>query len=655
MFGNLTVQIPNVNCNKCDEGKCKECSNPENCWCERYNHEIPQSHCQHCKDENCDNCLFPDRCRCAYYKHGNDLRIGVKVDNSKVINDDLGSLNHDIALEEICKSKLDFIDKEKQVFLYLVTKLQIINRTELVKKCQDVLFSNIKKFDKDDSKMLLSTLQSKEVFTEIKNTAYELGCLGKSILLDRKQTTEVAYWILGRYSIKRIELTGDLLFFNDRFLQKDAEFLIRRSARECLIESTNGDMNEIVKYIEDKSQIITFDDIANHSHLKCLLNGTYNIKTGKFVKGFSKDNIILQQIPHNYNSKSKYLKIDKVVSQIISDKIDKQMFYDAVSLCLNPYNGINFCYGGIGRSGTGKNQLVDLVTLTLGSENCTHTPIHLLSTDLTLQKESAYGMCNFDPDLNDENINHLETIKKWVTQDPFTGRGIYGHLTTYRPMSRLMFMANELFELPNNKDADAIYDRVYLAKLDNRFRHTGKEKKNVMQNTATDDELDGFITYLLKNATWILKHQKTHYPLKPNQTKNIWNLFGNRIKNFFEKFFVVGSTLKMPKGAVFDKWLHHALENQYPANDRKKFFELFDEIVGTAPMNTRIGNEQVYAYSGFALKTDEERKKESQMKIKRVSYKCNLCSVTYHTNEPLEKLRRFHKESYADHLIIENI
>jgi phage/plasmid-associated DNA primase len=446
-----------------------------------------------------------------------------------------------------------------------------------------------------------------------------------------------------------------LLFFNDKYYANDAESLIRREARKCLINSTNGDMNEIVKYVEDTSEIITHEAIENHAHLKCLLNGTYNIKSGKFVEEFSRDNIILQQIPRNYNESLKWDEIDKLTTQIISDKIDRQMFYDTISLCLHPYNGVYQQWGGVGIQGSGKGQLEVLVSTTLGKKNCSHTPIHRLATDMTLQKECAYDMCVFDTEVSDQSVAHLDTIKKWVTQDPFTGRGIYGHKTTFRPSSRLMFTTNELFELPNNIDADAIYDRTYLAQLNNRYRHTDNEIKNVMKKTATDDELDGFITYLLKNATWIAKHERTHYLLKPKDTRDIWNIFGNRIKNFFKKYFEIGASKKTPKQEVHNKWLHHALETGFGANDKKKFFALFDEIVGTAPMNTRIGNDQVYAYAGFGLKSSEEINEGTQVKIEKISYKCNDCEITYNTTEPLLRLRAFHREFYPNHLIIVDI
>ncbi|MBL7002271.1 MAG: hypothetical protein ISR80_05920 [Nitrosopumilus sp.] len=560
-----------------------------------------------------------------------------------------------VDLDTICDLNLSVQETELRIMLYLIKEKKIINRNELVEKCEQTIFLKRKDIGKITAKELHFVLETKEVFTAMKNIAYELGVAGKPILLEKKQTTEVAYWVLGKFAIKRIDLTGDVLFFNGQYYDTHAEALIRRSARDCLVNSSNGDMNEIWNYVKDISKVISFEDIMLFSHIVVLLNGTYNIKTGEFVEEFSKENIVLQQVPHDYNPSAKYDDIEKIVSQIISDKKDKQMFYDAISLCFHPYNGVNMQYGGVGIAGTGKNQLVDLIRLALGSENVSGARIQDIANDATTQKDCAFKMANVDADLNDASVQQIDTIKKWVTQDPMSGRGIYERMTTYRPSSRLIFMANELYEISNSDDASAIYDRTYLGKLNNRVRHTKKEVKNVMQKTATKTQLEGIIFYLLQNATWIAKHEKTHYAINPQETKNTWNLFGNRLQMFYDKYFIASASAKTEKGKVFDKWLHHALENNYQVKDKRTFYEMFDEIVGTYPMKTRINDDQVYAYSGFRLKSNDELKNETQMKLKLTSFKCDKCDVKYTTNEPLELLRRFHKESFPNHLIIEVI
>ncbi len=446
----------------------------------------PKINCKECLGDRHETCLNPETCRCAdpEYNHGikkESLKDGVKVKKSTEesraqLLKDAQDIHTGQEIDQIIKSCFGDNNRCKYTLLFLIEKKKIISRSELDKIIIDSFERNELEFHyKELIKTITFVFNSNEVFTVLKNTAYELGEEGISILLDRKQTTEVAYWILGKFSIKRIDLTGDLLFFNGKYYEKNAEILVRRHSRECLIDSTNGDMNEIVKYVEDKSNIITFDEIAKSAHLKCFLNGIYNIKTGEFNKEFSKENIILQQIPHNFNTKAKWKKIEKVVSQILTNEKDKQMFYDQISLCLHPYNGVDMQYGGIGQAGTGKNQLVDLVILTLGSENVSDASIHSIANDMTIQKDVAYKMANIDGELSSESIKHIDTIKKWITQDPFTGRGIYEHSTTFRPSSRLFFMANELYEIPNSDDADAIYDRTYLAKINNRFRHTKKQ------------------------------------------------------------------------------------------------------------------------------------------------------------------------------------
>ncbi|MBL7015238.1 MAG: hypothetical protein ISR79_02610 [Nitrosopumilus sp.] len=565
--------------------------------------------------------------------------------------DELDGVNPDT----ICALNLPVQETVTRIMLYLIKKEKIINRNELIEKCSNIIFLKRRDIGKIPPKDLNFVLDSKQVFTEMKNIAYELGFTGTPILLEKKQNTEVAFWLLGRYAIKRIDLTGDVLFFNDQYYQNNAEVLIRRKARECLVNSSNGDMGEIWNYVKDISKIISFEDIMKYSHITVLLNGTYNIKTGEFIDEFSKDNIVLQQIPHNYNPSTKYDEIDKVVNQIVSDKKDKQMLYDAISLCFHPYNGVNMQYGGVGIAGSGKNQLVDLIRLSLGSDNVSGARIQDIATDATTQKDCAFKMANVDADMSDASVQQPDTIKKWTTQDPMSGRGIYERMTTYRASSRLFFFANELYEMSNSDDATAMYDRTYLAKLNNRVRHTDKEVKNIMQKTASKDELEGFVFYLLQNATWIAKHEKTHYSINPQDTKNTWNLFGNRIQMFYEKYFVVSASDKTESRVVFDKWLHHALENNFQVKDKKKFYEVFDEIVGTYSMKTRIDNEQVYAYSGFRLKSNEELKNETQTKLEQTSFKCDKCDTTYNTVEPLEKLRRFHKESFPNHLIIEVI
>ena len=62
--------------------------------------------------------------------------------------------------------------------------------------------------------------------------------------------------------------------------------------------------------------------------------------------------------------------------------------------------------------------------------------------------------------------------------------------------------------------------------------------------------------------------------------------------------------------------------NDYKAKDKKKFKEIFDEIVGNSPTKTsKVSDGQrseFYAYSGFRLLRDEEINEKSQVLLGEV-------------------------------------
>jgi phage/plasmid-associated DNA primase len=462
-----------------------------------------------------------------------------------------------------------------------------------------------------------------ENFQCIKNISYALGVKGAKIKFEKSQLEESGEWIKGNNFIKRIEITGDLLFFNGKYYERNAEALIRRFARQIIEKCKTSDVTEVVRYIEDTCKIITWRDIEHSIHMKCMKNGLYDIKNGIFSTKFSPDYIILGQIPHNYNEDSSFKEIDEIVTTLLPRAIDKQSFYDFISSCMHPYTGIDYQFGTVGVSGTGKSQLGTLAKMTLGEDNCNDAKIHDLAKDQTMQKSAAFYMLNYDDDLNDQSIKQIDVIKKWVTQSSFTARGIYEQPVTFRPMSRLMFSANDLYEVPNHDDAEAIYDRTYLVRIDKKFRHQSAEIKNVMQKIANEPQLDGFITYLLKNATWMAEHEKYHHPISVKLVESIWNTFGNRISEFKKKWIVMDATYRLDANDPYNKWSEYCIKNNFKSKTKKEFKDIFDELVGNIPTKTRKSQPgdsetvEIYAYTGFRLKNEYEIEKEEQNPITR--------------------------------------
>ena len=566
---------------------------------------------------NCKECLIgnhekcsDEKCLCKTDNHGvkiSTLKDGVKAvdvvdsDNSKWDSDRL----NDLLDNGIGTNTPEYMMPE--IVKLLVTVRKIISKISIKSILKDLCIR--KGYAADLDGWVEIAWSDSDMFSKLKQICFETGKNRDYILFESGQLIEVAWYLMGRYHIKRIELNGNMLFFNDRYYESNAEQLIRRNARGLLIKSKNGDMNEVVKMVEDSCKVITWKDIEQHTHLKCLKNGVYDIKSGIFVEDFSPDNIILNLIPHNYDEMTNFNEINKIVSEIITDKRDRQSYYDSLSTSLHPYTGIDFQFGGVGQAGTGKSQICELSIMVLGEDNVSASPIHLIASDLTTQKDVAFKFLNIDMDMSNENIKNIDVLKRWITQDKFTARGIYEHNTTFRPMARLCFMANDLYEIANIDDAEAIYERTHIIRIDKKFRGTENQIRNVFRKVATEDQLNGFVTYLLKNATEIFNLQRIHHPMSLNSVKDIWNIFGNRVKEFFETWCVKGE-FREDQNDVWNRWISFANLKNYQIKDKKKFHPIFDEIVGNTPTKTRIGSgedsKQVYAYQGFRLLRDEE-------------------------------------------------
>lgn len=450
-----------------------------------------------------------------------------------------------------------------------------------------------------------------EKFQIIKKKCHELGILEKPIIFDKDQIAEAGEWVKGRHRVKKLGLTGEIIYFNERHYDRDSKEFISRVSAQCLTSHNNNSIKEVVGYIERTSEIIDNDSIKKHAHLKCLLNGTYNIKTGKFVESFDPNNIILNLIPHNFDEDASYEEIKRIVSEIIISEQDRQQYYDFGSICLHPYTGIDFQLGLVGIPGAGKGQLGILYNITFGSDNVSDATIHSIAHDDTIQQDVAYDFLNIDQDMSSQSIGDVGVLKKWITQDMFRGRAIYVHSIKFQPSARLMFVANGLYEISKVEDALAMYERTILLKLNQKFRHEKGEIKRIVEK-IDGREFDGFITYLLKNATEIFEMQGIHYPQSTAETERIWNEHGNDVRKFVEKWVERGN-FKTHSGEFWNRWQEHANDNAIAIKGRNQFYEAFDDIVGQEAISIRDGIDSYHGYFGLRVRSYDELTEQKRL------------------------------------------
>jgi len=497
---------------------------------------------------------------------------------------------------------------------FFVTELEIINRHVIFSKFgQWVKEHELDLKPREITAIIDSVWKDYDIFTKIKQIAFNLGHNKKTILLASGQAIEAGEYLKALFHIKKIELGGRLIWFNGKcYSLTFAEELIRRESRKCFLDCKNKDIGEVVGYITDSAEIISQQTIEEYTHLICCPNGVYNIKTGEFTTKFNPDNVIIRQLLHDYDETQDFVECKKTIENILPDEQERSIFYDFGSCCLHPYNGMCYQTGVINDPGSGKTQLGLWLELVLGSDNVSHTAIHKIACDPTTQIKVTESLLDIDDDVSEADLKQIDILKRWNDQSKFTDREIFAKPVTFRPMARLLFFGNKIYEIPNDKDAQAIYDRTQLLKgTPKKFRHSKDEVKDIIRKQATKEELSGALTFLLKNATEIWDRQNYSQPLTTQEVESIWMDYGNKVRQFICKYLIREKDSKVGKGELLEHWKMFAYQNQFAEGTYFSFYRKIEQITGEKTIHTRgPKGKQFYAYPNYRLKTSEELERE---------------------------------------------
>jgi len=330
----------------------------------------------------------------------------------------------------------------------------------------------------------------------------------------------------------------------------------------------------------------------------------YNIKEGKFYETFNANWIVTNKIPHNFVYTDNVNL--KIIEDIISDPKEFSVFMDFLSICLYPDIGIYFMVIFLGGGGTGKKQLATFAKSLLGRDNVTNFTIHDIVFDTTDQIIASRSMLNIDEDMSESEIKEITVILKWVTRDPFSGRGIYSLPINFIPLSRLMANTNKLFDIPDEQHAEPLYDRTHTIILKKKFRKTDKEISDIVKKTYSYSDYDKLITKLLKNAHKLYKSQNVEFRHTTIQEENIWNEFGNWLGQFVKKRMIKMPDSKVAAHNVWLAWSDFADIHDIPIGSPRKFYKKFELVANVDMANVKINETRMSGFYGIRLLNDEE-------------------------------------------------
>lgn len=528
--------------------------------------------------------------------------------------------------DEVDLEKLEYLDTKdpndvfigaQKIIYHMIKQQKIIDKNKILEKLLKWMtqFSaeKIGMDGKDCVKLINNVFLEYKIFDVVKNIARDKGIDKIQIRLAPDQYIETAEWMISRYHIKRMELDGVMIYFDGQCYSFKSEAFIYSQINTCLPFADSKIVKQIFSYIKRNAPVVNSDVLEQWNHIKCLDNGMYDIKEGKFYETFNAEWIVTNKIPHNFVYTDEINL--KIIEDIISDPKEFSVFMDFLSICLYPDIGIYFMVIFLGGGGTGKKQLATFAKSLFGRDNVTNFTIHDIVFDTTDQIIASRSMLNIDEDMSESEIKEITVILKWVTRDPFSGRGIYSQPINFIPLSRLMANTNKLFDIPDEQHAEPLYDRTHTILLKKKFRKTDEEISDIVKKSYNDGDYDKLITKSLKNAHKLYKSQIVEFRHSTQEEENIWNEFGNWLKQFVKKRMIKIPDVKVAAHSVWLAWNDFADLHDIPVVSPRKFYKKFEVVANVEMANVKVDELRRSGFYGIRLLTDEEITDIEQEKI----------------------------------------
>lgn len=200
------------------------------------------------------------------------------------------------------------------------------------------------------------------------------------------------------------------------------------------------------------------------------INGMLDAKSMKLYQ-HSPDYMSVNQIPLEYIPGE----IDKdgisyqFIESLIPDEDDREMFLQFCGLCLTKDTSPQKSLYMIGGGGTGKSTTINMVCNVIGADNI---------SGLSLQdiNKRFYPTClagklmNACADIPSAKMDTVDIIKKIIGEDVIMGEYKGGKTFFFRSYAKLMFSANKLPKVYDDK-TDAYYRRLMILEIRKKAKH----------------------------------------------------------------------------------------------------------------------------------------------------------------------------------------
>lgn len=390
----------------------------------------------------------------------------------------------------------------------------------------------------------------------------------------------------------RFDERNEIYFYKDGIYIPEGRTYIKEIVRNYLGKDYTEQIgNQVVSKIEADT-FIDQQELLKPKNINeiCVLNGILNLKNKELLP-FSKDKIFFSKIQAKYDPNLKCEKIDKFLSEVLTDDNDKKTIYEIVGFCLYREYFIEKAVMMLGGGRNGKGKTITLMKKLLGEQNFTGIPLQKLEAGDFKEIELHGKLANLGGDISNYPLKDTAKFKGLTGRDTITASKKFKNDVSFENYAKMIFATNNL---PKTYDlTDGFFSRwVYinfpytfkplkeyeeLIKKDEKL----KEKIRVMdpnriESIMCDEELSGFLNEALNGLHRLWENNDFTSSKSSEDTKAWWIRNSDSFLAFSIEMLETADTEMeyIKKDVLRKKYQTFCKEHRLPPEGDKHIFEI---------------------------------------------------------------------------------
>jgi len=402
----------------------------------------------------------------------------------------------------------------------------------------------------------------------------------------------------------------DIYIYYDGCYHFEGKEVIETVARMIMGDKAkNQNVTEVVTAVKQMMAINKkVKDIENNFlHYVCMRNGILDLRT-KQLLSFSKDFILFQKMPYDYNPNAKCPVFMKYINDVLAPD-DVKVIQELLGYLLwKSYDfAAFFLFIGSGRNG--KTTLLNLMRAFLGEKNVSSVSLHTLTSDPFAVAWLFGKLANISGDIGASTIRNTHILKILTGNDAIQARRIYSDFITFTNYAKIIFACNDPPDFPEDKSV-AFSERLKFIQFNNYFpAGDPKTDPNILKKMTTEEELSGILNWALDGLERLLKNGKFSYNKATEDNLRLYEEQANPVLGFTNKFLEVKSDCYIPKIDVLAEWEKYCKENKKNALGEVHFNrKLYETLNSVYSVRIKVADgSRIHVYKNLAWKVKDKK------------------------------------------------